>query len=1027
MRTRNVSTSTNSDYGHYLNKEKYKYIEFKHLYFKIQKLIDKKVVLSLKYEQLKAPEIYSTLIKPITTKIIDTANTKTLHQKLNKYIPIGLSPFQTPKFGPHAGHVGFNHGSTGGENQEDGLKVSINLIYILLLLKYEYMIQSENNLLRFELLTTKANLCEILAIRMLREYKSFDRINLLFINPMKNNFFANKFMNDNLSNYYKPYFNTIELSILSKSKKFLSQPIIIQILERFYNGELIIRDYSDNGIYDDKSIQTLLDCNVNNPDDLFQTMVEEAGLINDKAPKNIINYKFNKISINKIIVRSNIVPKYQSLVINLKHICLTVLYFILIINNKKKTSIPNDSEKEQEFTQLSYFINFIELVFWCLALSLNFEFLIKIINIEYKFLKKIIWTYIDMVILFLINVTFLLRILKFFDKVSNNSYYDFFSLTSIILFPRILSIFNNYEFFHMIILSLKKMLWNMIGMFCLFISMIFGFYLCFISLTLNRSNYDIAFDMLKLFFGFTPAVWSNWTSYNTMGKIIQMCYLFLIQFIIGTILAIVLGNVFAKINQSNKEEFEYFKTINLIIYLKWGNSYYFNLDENLGFKSIQSTKKQKYLIKLTYFMNIILKVFKFPIILIIFFYEIIIKNKLYKKRNELNLKNFTFLDKDMDYYGDNDMINLYRSGVSTIYDGGYENDDSDMSILLMKSRKNSLASTTNPNMNNRKFSQIDSNSNFAVTSLQPSKSHDLPESHHNNRKRQKELVQIQSIYTLGNLRSASTDSLFIDEVLNKKYGGNDPNLNSKKNVNNYKSSSGGSGNSGSTIVGNMQPLERVKTNNSEMSKTPVAVQPQRHVHDRLISLLNINNTAEDYQYSRRRRTFELPKKSKDDLKKSKDKNDEILSKLNQLESIINRLVESKIVDEASKSVVDYDDTSNNSIIINEDYGNHESHHQPQHMTDEIYDTENIGDFEVHKYTGENQDTTLEIESGCETRRPSAGGGINSSNMYNITEVSVDDMELYVSSRRSIYDDDDDDDMNNDSIEETDEYESDETF
>ena len=34
-------------------------------------------------------------------------------------------------------------------------------------------------------------------------------------------------------------FNTLELSVLCNAKKFLSQPIIVRILERFYNGELI--------------------------------------------------------------------------------------------------------------------------------------------------------------------------------------------------------------------------------------------------------------------------------------------------------------------------------------------------------------------------------------------------------------------------------------------------------------------------------------------------------------------------------------------------------------------------------------------------------------------------------------------------------------------------------------------------------------------------------------------------------------------------------------------------------------------
>ena len=39
-------------------------------------------------------------------------------------------------------------------------------------------------------------------------------------------------------------FNTLELSVLCNAKKFLSQPIIVRILERFYNGELINNESS---------------------------------------------------------------------------------------------------------------------------------------------------------------------------------------------------------------------------------------------------------------------------------------------------------------------------------------------------------------------------------------------------------------------------------------------------------------------------------------------------------------------------------------------------------------------------------------------------------------------------------------------------------------------------------------------------------------------------------------------------------------------------------------------------------------
>lgn len=974
-RARNPSSTTMGD-GR-LMKEKYKYIEFKHLYFKLQKLIDKRVVLSLKYEQMKTPEIHSTLIKPITTKIIEIASVDNIKQILNKYIPIGASsPNQTPKFGPQLEN-GYNF-----HNGAEASKVSTFLVYIMLLLRYEYMIQSENNLIRFDLLVTKANLCEILAIRMLREYKSFDRINLLFINPMKNTYFWDKFHHEaNLSNYYKPFFNTIELSILSKSKKFLSQPIVVHILDRFYNGELIIKDYGNDGFYDEGAIELALGFSIDNPREIEeQALLPQVSTVSNNGQK-VMNYKFSKISIETINMRANIVPKYQSLVVNLKHFFLTVLYFYLVINNKNTTSTG-----APPFTIIT---NIVECLFWLVSLSLNFEFLIKIINIEYKFLKKILWTYIDMVLLILINGTFLLRVLKGLGHVSNNFYYDVFSLISIIVFPRMLSIFNNYEFFHMIILSLKKMLWNTIGMFCLFISMIFGFYLCFISLAIGRTNYDIAFDMLKVFFGFTPAVWSNWENYNNLGKVIQMCYLFLIQFAVGTILAIVLGNIFVKINQSNKEEFEYFKATNLIIYLKWGNSYYYNLASQKAEHSHVS-RYRPIIISITTFFNNILKLFKFPIILFIFFYEIVVKNKIYHKKSQSDLKKFTFLDKDLDYYGDNDMIQLYRSGMNTL------EDDSDMSILLMKSRKNSLVpSFTNPlgftlaSAHHRRLSLLDSNTNFAQTNHQTTSATN-----------KNGLMPAQSIYTLGNFRSASTDSLFIDEVLNKKYGGGTKN--------NHNSTSGGSGNSGSTIVANMPIIEKMRTNNSELSKTPLGIQNKMFT-EKITTLLN---PLDEYLGNKRRKPYRArvkPKSSNLASAKSKKRtnrqNDEIMTKLNALESLVEKFIHHRNVEQDyNRSVLQElsrQDDSNSSIVVNEELSPRAS---AALQTPVSY--------------------SLQLGSGLSYRQPSSD-----SDIYNIPEVSLHELDLLPSTRQSsayrprTYNIGSDDEISED----TEEYESEETF
>ncbi|KAM9939733.1 hypothetical protein OXX80_000774 [Metschnikowia pulcherrima] len=705
----------------------YRYIEFKYLYFQIQQHINKDVILSFRYEQLKTPELRVSLIKPLVTKIVELSNTQSLIAAFSNQLATtpGSVAFETPQFGP----VGY--GTHISADQSPG-RISPCVIYVLLLLKYEYMIQSENHLIMYDLLTTKATICEFLAIRMLREYSSTERINLLFINPM-----AHHLQHTQLKNTkHLDNFNTLELSILSKSKKFLVQPVIVGILDRIYNGELIMKEKKTRNTHSSVSKPEssklmsrhneesyLTAKNWSRPDlesgDSDTRASTDPGSVN--YDNNIVNYKFNQITIKKVIVRSNIVPKYQSLVINLKYGFLTLLFLVLVFKHKYNHS-PAYLGSSPAFS----------IVFWIVALSFNFDVIVKSLQIEFRFLKKIIWTYIDILIVVLIDISFVMRLLLEVGKIEGQTYYNCFSLISILLFPRMLSVFNNYEFFNMIIVSLKKMTWNVIAMSCLFTSLIFGFFLCFISLTIDMSTYDVAFAMVKLFFGFTPAVWDNWESYDNLGRGLQLAYLSLIQFVFATILAIVLSNVFAKVSETNKEEFEYLKTTNLIIYLKWASFRQPGSEEN----------------GLTIAFDYIVKLSKFPIILVIYFYEILIKeNKKLLQKQRKDLKHFTFLSHEHDLFGDHNMILLSQLA-----------EEDEIASLRLTSRRGSQVDprVASDGARTHRFA-TDPNFNAHAATLQRNLV-------------SKRLIPQQSQGTMAGFRSGSLDSMFIDDFLGKRYG-----------------------------------------------------------------------------------------------------------------------------------------------------------------------------------------------------------------------------------------------------------------
>lgn len=507
--------------------------EYKQTYLRVRKHINKLVIYSLKYEQLKTPEVRRQLMVPLAENIIESSR--------------GVAG-ETPQFTPAY-----------GATRPDETGLPLCLVHVLLLLRREWLVQLEHNLVVYDLLVTKATVCEILAGRMLREYSLSGRISLLFQNPREIGY------------------STVELAILTKAKRFLAQPVVIHILLRVYSGELIVKETDWEGRLDE-------------PD--------------------VVRYRY-RTSMHKAVVRLFVVPKYQNLIVNVKYAVLTAFFLVLVLRHKSQGLGEN---------------RLFAAGFWVLALSFNLDFIQKLLHVEFCFLRKLVWTYLDFCIVGLIDVAFVLRLLYGAGKLPLGPYYDLFSVIPVLLFPRMLSVFNNYAFFNMMVLLFRRMLVYMVAMFLLFVLLIFGFFLCFITLTIDMTVMEVAFAMLKLFFGFTPAVWDNWSRFNPLGRGVLLAYLFLVQFIVATILAIVLSNVFTEVSESNNREFEYMKTLNLVVYLRWAAVRH----------------------KTTPF-SVVVSVFKLPIVLVIYAYERVVKDHVQRNfSRQEQLKHFTFFEDDDD-------------------------------------------------------------------------------------------------------------------------------------------------------------------------------------------------------------------------------------------------------------------------------------------------------------------------------------------------------------------------------------------
>lgn len=307
-----------------------------------------------------------------------------------------------------------------------------------------------------------------------------------------------------------------------------------------------------------------------------------------------------------------------------------------------------------------------------------------------QFFHLMVWNYVDLILCLLYVLLFMSRLFVSLHPLIKECYINILSVIPVLLFPRALAVFDGYEFFTLILISFRQMVSTMIGLLILFFTLISGFFLSFVSLSVHLSKQKISFDMLKILFGYTPVAWSSWKNYTTLGKILLISYLFIVQFLIVTLLVVVLSDSYVVFSKTSKQEYYFAQAVRLTINQRISKGELFARKRKSGLVSI-------FVEMICFISRFLNSVIVFPLSLILFLHQ---RLKTYEPQEAAPLK-FTFFDEE-------DLFNAVNGNL-----------DEAESIL------------TSP------VSDFGAGSRPLVR-------------HH--------------------LTSASTDSLFIDEILHKRYG-----------------------------------------------------------------------------------------------------------------------------------------------------------------------------------------------------------------------------------------------------------------
>lgn len=207
--------------------------------------------------------------------------------------------------------------------------------------------------------------------------------------------------------------------------------------------------------------------------------------------------------------------------------------------------------------------------------------------------------------------------------------YDVLGSTAVLLFPRLFSALDHYQYFSQLLIAFRMMAMDLVAILVLICIACSGFFVAF-SLAFGKDlgAPNAAYAIFQLLMGFTPAAWDLWAEYNLLGKALLALFLFMCHFLIVTILITVLTNSFMKIVQNANEEHQFLFAVNTISMVKSDALFSYVPPTNIvGWLLIPL----KYLMPFKKFIRMnrtVIKLTHIPVLFTIFLYERLLLSNL---------------------------------------------------------------------------------------------------------------------------------------------------------------------------------------------------------------------------------------------------------------------------------------------------------------------------------------------------------------------------------------------------------------
>ncbi|KAG5917672.1 hypothetical protein E4U42_007161 [Claviceps africana] len=349
---------------------------------------------------------------------------------------------------------------------------------------------------------TRAKVCELLALKMLKEYSTRELIDALAYDfyPLQGLPGAQPPVVQSRSStkaaqaVVASRTSTLEVAIRASAKHFLAHPVVIQQLEAIWNGAITFYSSADtlhrdlppapvaslNGHTVKPDSRTpLLGSLPPNPSQYQVPTGRRTVMLYD--PRQASMFKLSRLR----------VPRYRSFLSTLSLAVLIGLFLAVL------------SQRSVQITGL-------ELVFWFWSAGFMLDELVGFNEQGFALYIMSFWNIFDLGILVLLIAYYCMRAYGVFlvdPHHWNSMAYDVLAANAILLLPRIFSVLDHYQYFSQLLIAFRLMAVDLAAVFVLVLIVCSGFFVFFTSSQNARDGGEVAYKIFQILMGFTPAAW----------------------------------------------------------------------------------------------------------------------------------------------------------------------------------------------------------------------------------------------------------------------------------------------------------------------------------------------------------------------------------------------------------------------------------------------------------------------------------------------------------------------------------------